>query len=378
MRTNQSITTCLSALALLGLPSLLLAAPATAATSTEIVSYLNAQRTANGIPAGISERPDWSQKCVEHNGYMAQNGGLTHDEESSMPGYSTGGAWAGQNSVLSDIGDWTNAENPFATAPLHLAQLLTPDLAEMGADENTSTGYICATTWPGYTRPWPAAVTGYSYPGNGAIGVAGSEVAIEDPFTPGEYVGFPAGTETGPYLMAFLNGPAKIDSARITAASLTGPDGPVAVERIGSDNPDIGKYMPAPMAFLIPDARLADGTYVASVSFTYGRTTTPVSFSFTVGAQLAGDPGDGGGTDPGDGQIAKLKLSAHPKKRSSDRSPSFAFALGGASAFECKLDGAGWKGCASPTTYRRVPAGRHVFRVRATGAAPATFRFRIS
>jgi hypothetical protein len=379
MRTTPSIASFSSAVALLGLLGLLLAAPAAAATSTEIVSYLNAQRAANGIPAGITERPDWSQKCAEHNGYMDQNDGLTHDEDRSMPGYTTGGAWAGQNSVLADIGDWTAAQNPFATAPMHLAQLLAPDLAQMGADENTSTGYTCATTWPGDTRQSPAAATGYSYPGNGATGVAASEVAAEDPFTPGEYVGLPAGTETGPYLMAFLDGPAKIDSATISAASLTGPNGPVAVERIGSDNADIGKYMPAPMAFLIPRAPLASGTYDASVSFSYGRKTTPVAFSFTVGDQLGGDPGDG--SDPGNGQTAKLKLSAHPKKRSSDRSPSFAFALAGASGFECKLDSAGWKSCTSPTTYRRVASGRHVFRVRATGTAstaPASFRFRIS
>ena len=88
----------------------------------------------------------------------------------------------------------------------------------MGADQDTSTGYTCATTFPGYTRPAPATVTGYSYPGDGATGeLPPARSAAEEPFTPGEYVGLPAGTETGPYLMAFLNGPAKIDSAKVRA-----------------------------------------------------------------------------------------------------------------------------------------------------------------
>ncbi len=351
--------------------SLLLAAPATAATGAEIVSYVNAQRAANGIPVGITERPDWSQSCADHNRYMGQNGGVTHDEDASAPGYTKNGAWAGQNSVLTDIGDWTPAQSPFEAAPIHLAQLLGPDLVEMGADQYD--GYTCATTYPGYTRPAPATVTGYSYPGNGTSGVASGEVAAEAPFTPGELVGLPAGTETGPYLMAFLDGPAKIHSATVSAASLTGPNGAVAIESIGSDNSQIGPYLPAPMAFLIPRAPLADGTYHASVSFTYSNKTTPVAFSFTVGQQLAGDPAQT--------QTAAPELSMHPKKRSGDRTPSFAFDLPGASGFECKLDRAAWKACTSPTTYKRVAPGRHTFRVRATGAtgkAPASFRFRIS
>jgi hypothetical protein len=368
MRNLRSIS---SAIALLGFFSLLLAAPATAATGAEIVSYVNAQRAANGIPAGITERPDWSQSCADHNRYMDQNGGVTHDEDPSAPGYSKTGAWAGQNSILTDVGDWTPAENPFETAPIHLAQLLGPDLAEMGAEQFD--GYTCATTYPGYSRSAPAAATGYSYPGNGAAGVAASEVAAEAPFTPGELVGLPAGTETGPYLMAFLDGPAKVNSATVTAAALTGPDGAVAIESIGSDNSEIAPYVPAPMAFLIPRAPLADGTYHASVSFTYSKKTTPVAFSFTVGQQLAGPPVQS--------EAAAPELSLHPKKRSGDRSPSFAFALAGASGFECKLDRSAWKACTSPRTYKRVGTGKHTFRVRATGAlsaAPASFRFRIS
>jgi large repetitive protein len=40
-----------------------------------------------------------------------------------------------------------------------------------------------------------------------------------------------------------------------------------------------------------------------------------------------------------------------------------------ASAFECKLDEARWRPCASPTTVRGLAPGKHVFRVRAMDAA---------
>ena len=369
MRTFRSIP---SATALLCLASLLAAAPATAATGAEIVSYVNAQRAANGIPAGITERPDWSQSCADHNRYMDQNGGVTHDEDASMPGYTKNGAWAGQNSVLTDIGDWTPAQNPFETAPIHLAQLLGPDLVEMGADQYD--GYTCATTYPGYTRPAPAAVTGYSYPGNGTSGVAAGEVAAEAPFTPGELVGLPAGTETGPYLMAFLDGPAKIHSATVSAASLTGPDGAVAIESIGSDNSQIGPYLPAPMAFLIPRAPLADGTYHASVSFTYSEQDDARR------VLVHGWPA--ARRRPRFRRRQRLRaLRCTPRSAAATGQPSFAFELTGATGFECKLDRAAWKACTSPTTYKRVAAGRHTFRVRATGAtskAPTSFRFRIA
>jgi hypothetical protein len=50
--------------------------------------------------------------------------------------------------------------------------------------------------------------------------------------------------------------------------------------------------------------------------------------------------------------------------------------------FSCKLDRRPWRACASPKTYKRLKAGRHVFRVRATGggavdATAAKRRFRV-
>jgi hypothetical protein len=39
------------------------------------------------------------------------------------------------------------------------------------------------------------------------------------------------------------------------------------------------------------------------------------------------------------------------------------------STFECKLDKAPWRRCASPQTVRGLAPGKHVFRVRAMDAA---------
>lgn len=68
----------------------LVAPTAGALTSAESIAKLNQQRAANGIPAGIVERPDWSDACRKHDGYTKAHG-LTHDEDSSQPDYTPEG-----------------------------------------------------------------------------------------------------------------------------------------------------------------------------------------------------------------------------------------------------------------------------------------------
>ncbi|MEO7198309.1 MAG: hypothetical protein ABIZ50_07520, partial [Solirubrobacterales bacterium] len=165
---------------------LLMAAGAQAGSGAQIVSALNQQRVANGLPAGIAERPDWSANCALHNSYMALTGTFGHVEIAGNPHFTVGGDWAASRSVLATGGDW-GVENPFETAPIHLANLLNPALAEMGADAGSN--FICATTIPGTTRTPPAGVVGYSYPGDGVDGVAPSERASESPYVPGDFVG---------------------------------------------------------------------------------------------------------------------------------------------------------------------------------------------
>jgi hypothetical protein len=252
--------------------------------SAEIVRLLSVQREANGIPGGLIERSDWSAACQKHNYYEAQTGEFGHEENPGSPYYSAEGDWAGRHSVIAYGRSWTTG-NPWEDAPIHLLQMLAPALSEMGAAE--SFGHDCATTWPGYSRPSPATLTAYSYPGEGAGGVVPTEYAAESPFIPGDFVGLPEGTATGRYLLAYLSGvPDAAEAEEVTAAAtLSNAEGPVDLRVIDSTNPDIGFYMPRPSAFLIPAQPLQPLTvYRAEVKWAVaGAPIFQQRFSFTTG-----------------------------------------------------------------------------------------------
>src|SRR4051812_20223489 len=101
-------------------------APASPSAAQLGIDGLNAQRAANGIPAGIIEKSDWSAACAKHMEYVRVNDQLTHDEEPDRPGYTAEGAWAGGTSVLSSSRAWWPQGNPWENAPVHLMQLLGP------------------------------------------------------------------------------------------------------------------------------------------------------------------------------------------------------------------------------------------------------------
>lgn len=258
---------------LLALAGLTLPATAHGALdSAGAIAALNAQRAANGLPAGIVENASWSADCAAHTDYLKLNGGtLSHEEVAGRPGYTENGAWAGSNSVLSSGPDWFDGGlNPFESAPIHLMQLLAPQLAVAGAATSTGPyGVIgCMTTWPGYTRPNPATPVLLSYPGNGRTDVPAVEVADEMPFVPGDFVGLPDGAESGPYLYALAWGTGR---GQLVSASLTGPDGPVAIRTVdnttSTDRGNLGSYLP-PGGMLIPVAPLtARATYTATAVF---------------------------------------------------------------------------------------------------------------
>jgi hypothetical protein len=271
--------------------ALLLALPAAASadtSATEAIRLFNAQRAANGLPGDIVENASWSSACFKHNDYQRQNDGLTHEEEPGKPGYTTEGRFAGQNSVLAQGSTWSQG-NPWETAPIHLIQLLTPRLKSMGVDDRG--GFVCATTWPGFAESGPAAPVIFTYPGDGRAGWRASEVAAEGPFTPGEKLGIPKDTRTGPYIYALLDGPGGFfdlrDKARLTTATLTGAQGPVALKTADSTNSALGPYMP-PGAFIIPVDPLLGGTkYTASVTFDVGGTPVSKTWSFTTAGAAA-------------------------------------------------------------------------------------------
>ncbi len=200
-------------LALCFVGALLSPAGAAAISGGEIVQRLSQQREANGIPGGLVEHPEWSAGCAKHNYYGAQTGELRHSEDPSSPYYSAEGNLAAENSVLAAGSSWSQG-NPWEQAPIHLIQMLAPQLSEMGAAENDN--HDCATTWPGYKRPLPEDLTAYSYPGDGVSGVVPTERAAESPFIPGDFVGLPEGTATGRYLLAYLSGVEPSDAPDVT------------------------------------------------------------------------------------------------------------------------------------------------------------------
>ena len=273
------------ALAVAAAGSAAAAAATTAATpralsAGAIVARINTQRAAHGIPAGIRQVPDWSHKCALHNAWMKLNNRLQHPEEEGSPGYTVGGNWAGTHAVLAAEVYWAD-RNPWETAPIHLIQLLGPGLARMGAAETS--GHDCATTWPGYERVGKTDVV-YTYPGAGTKLWRPSEVAAEAPFTPGEKVGIPQGTRTGPYLYVLPDGPwTQAGTIRVASASLTGPEGAVRLRSIDKRNVDVGPFMPKGSAMLIPLRPLRGGaTYAAVVTLSSATKTLTRRWRFTT------------------------------------------------------------------------------------------------
>jgi len=233
------------------------------------LTYLNAERARWGLPAGVTLDLNWSQACAAHDLYMADNHVVEHPEDSSLPGASPGGAWAGLSSILAGGPDWLPEANPWEDAPIHLDQLYTPDLAVVGIDESRER--TCTTTWPGIGPPRQPAGTITTYPGEGAGGFPPSEQARELPFVPGKFVGLPEGTVTGRELFVYeergtcgLFCPSQVAPA-IESASLSGPQGPVEVRSVSGDTPEIGSYLSG--AIVIPVKPLApNATYTAEVT----------------------------------------------------------------------------------------------------------------
>lgn len=251
--------------ALLGAGLTLPAAPVGAADAlgaAAAIAALNAQRAANGIPGDLTERPDWSAGCAAHVNYVALNGddpGNAHDETPGKPGYTPAGQAAARSSVLG--GTWrADGADPYEAAPIHLMALLAPGLAQ--------TGYApgCMWTWPGYTRPEPEITALFSYPGPNAS-IYAAEVAAESPFVPGDFVGLPAGTTTGPHLYVFAFGQYSGD-VTITSVQLTGPRGGVAVATVDNSTTgaagDLGSYLP-PGGIVIPRQPLQVGASYRAV-----------------------------------------------------------------------------------------------------------------
>ncbi len=292
-------------------------APAGAAASPQSqIAALNAQRAAHGIPAGIVEVPSWTEGCRLHMAYIAANGGvLTHEEIKGNPGYTAEGAEIGRRAVITPLPEAFGATaNAFEFAPLHLMQTLAPAMSRMGAWGG------CATTNLGYDTKADASAL-YTYPGNGVTGFYVSERAYELPKVPGDFVGLPQGTLTGPHLFVL---PLGTKTGRIASASLTGPAGPVEVRSVDNETSGLEGYMP-PGGIVIPVAPLAQGaTYTASVTFQpRGGGALSRTWSFTTIAPPPPPPAAAvapaaaaaaGASQPDPGLVTSMRLS-NPRHR---------------------------------------------------------------
>jgi hypothetical protein len=199
------------------------AAPASATTAQEAVQFLNQQREANQIPAGLAVDADRTKGCKNHNHYMALNNGLEHGEQPGNPGYTDEGAnvYNGGEVLAQGEPDWSASTNPWDAAPLHQTILFHPSSDSAGYD--ASEGFSCMRVH--YVFQQAPAPAFYAYTSNtGRVDVPPSvTVQGEGPYAPQEAVGIQQGVTTGPNILFFVDGFGSTNHA--TSFSLTGPGG---------------------------------------------------------------------------------------------------------------------------------------------------------
>lgn len=161
----------------------------------DAISALNAQRAYHGLPADIVEEPGWSRGCELHMAYSARNRVLEHAEDPRLPGYTELGDEAGRGSVLSSGSrGFTPRANPWEAAPIHYMQVMAPALSVTGLYSGPNGA--CLRTFAGYRRSFEQDQL-FVLPGDRTVAPY-EETASERPFVPGDLVGLPQGTRTGP------------------------------------------------------------------------------------------------------------------------------------------------------------------------------------
>jgi hypothetical protein len=265
----------------IGLPVVPVPAGTVPAHPARSLRWLDAERAADHLPAGLTLSHRWSAECAAHDAYERLNGVLSPTESPGAAGASTGGAWAGLNSDLAE-GNWMRGATPWENAPIHLLALLAPSLKVVGIDDES--GYQCVTTYPGMVRPAGSADKILTYPAAGATAVPPSEIARESPFVPGQFVGLPDDRATGRELFVYLDLAHRVGQAPVHLLSATLATGghPVALRRVDADTPTVGRYLAG--AILIPVKPLhRHARYTATVKVQDRGGTLSHRWSFTTG-----------------------------------------------------------------------------------------------
>jgi plastocyanin len=112
---------------------------------------------------------------------------------------------------------------------------------------------------------------------------------------------------------------------------------------------------------------------------------TPASYSFSVVFPVTPPEVKPPEVTPPPAPTAPdTKLTAKPKAKSKDKTPTFKFsATASGATFECQLDGKAFKACRSPLTTKPLKPGKHSFKVRAVGPSglkdpsPAASSFKV-
>jgi hypothetical protein len=287
------------------LVSAALTSAAQAADGPAIVRFLNAQRTANGLPR-LVEKSRLSSACRAHDRYMQLNPtSYPHAEQPGRPGYTSAGADVAARSVMARGVDFDHGVNPFEVAPFHLADLLRPELRVTGGAD--AHGWTCVVVRSA-PRRLPENLRMFTYPGPGAGGVrTASVVAPESPVSPGELVGLAPWTVTGPTLYLLPFAPAGDWGMRIRSASLTGPGGEVPVRTVDAGTEGAAALLHS-AALVLPVSPLQAGLYCATVRFAIrGLSGGTWRWWFrTEGADLAAPPPPGCVNPP----AARLRLDS--------------------------------------------------------------------
>lgn len=156
---------------------LVFAAPASAGiSSSQALTELNQWRAETHLPAVGSMDPAKNTGCAHHNHYMALNGGLQHDEDTSKPGYTVDGDTAGNGSVLAQP---EGHPKIWEGSVYHRMGILNPRMQTSGwaATEGFTCMYIFDRRDGNGTDP----VTTHPWPPNGATGVATKFTDNESP-----------------------------------------------------------------------------------------------------------------------------------------------------------------------------------------------------
>lgn len=231
----------------------------------------------------VTENTSWSAGAYNHSCYMLYNG-ITHDELSSKPGYTTSGDTAGNNGNVAVSSTYGLASRKhielWMTGPFHALGILRHNLRQVGFGKcdmtSSPTGWRSGATMnvisglqSGIARPSQPIL----FPGHGTTTNL-STFVTESP-NPLTFCGWSG--QAGLPVIAMMPSPVTV----VGGFSITGPSGPLQTCALYGGNTsgtarDLLLYDNA--VTIVPRNPLVQGTYTVSLITNHGLTT----WSFTV------------------------------------------------------------------------------------------------